>query len=217
MLSPNRTAISTIQSSEAKDRSDLEKIPITLVMSEAAFEQVQIAFATDRWISWPFPDYVNRLELDRAIEGDKVIHHHDGRRLETQRIMNYTFPSTYLPDDITKLIRLSYTEAVRCYENSCFLGCIALCGRIIETVLGTLYEKKTAVHPSKETSKLGINAIINRLVREGYQFPTGLKKNVEMIALHRNMAVHGNLVIPTEDEARSVVYSTRDVLKISAQ
>lgn len=194
----------------------MEKIPVTLALSPSAFEEVQASFALNKWISWDFADYVIKLELDPAIERG-VIHRHDGRRLESQRIMEYVFPSTHLPDDITRLVRLSYAEAVRCYENSCFLGCIALCGRTIETVLGALYESKVGVHPSKEPTKPGMNAIINRLSKEGYTFPVGLKEKIEVIALHRNMAVHGNLVIPTEDEARSVLYSTRDVLRVSTE
>jgi hypothetical protein len=193
----------------------MEKILVSLALSPSAFEEVQDNFAQNKWISWDFPDYVIKLELDPTIDG--VIHRHDGRRLESQRIMAYVFPDTYLPDDITRLVRLSYAEAVRCYENSCFLGCIALCGRTIETVLGALYEKKVRVHPSKDPARPGMNAIINRLSKEGYTFPSGLKEKMEVIALHRNMAVHGNLVIPTEDEARSVLYSTRDVLRVSTE
>ena len=194
----------------------MEKIPVTLALSPSAFEEVQANFAQNKWISWDFPDYVIKLELDPAIENG-VIQRHDGRRLESQRIMAYVFSGTYLPDDITRLVRLSYAEAVRCYENSCFLGCIALCGRTIETVLGALYEMKVGVHSSKEPAKPGMNAIINRLSKEGYTFPSGLKEKMEVIAIHRNMAVHGNLVIPTEDEARSVLYSTRDVLRVSTE
>lgn len=84
-------------------------------------------------------------------------------------------------------------------------------------MLGALYEKKIGVHPSKDSQKPGVNAIINRLTKDGYVFPTGLKEKMEVIAMHRNMAVHGNLVIPTDDEARSVLYSTRNVLKAVAQ
>lgn len=194
----------------------MEKIPVTLALSPSEFDNVIAQFAQNKWISWDFPDYVIKLELDHTIESG-VIHRHDGRRIESQRIMAYVFPDTYFPVDITRLVRLSYAEAVRCYESSCFLSCIALCGRIIETVLGALYEIKIGVHPSKEPTKPGMNAIINRLSKEGYTFPAGLKEKLEVIALHRNMAVHGNLVIPTEDEARSVLYSTRDVLRISTE
>src|SRR5437016_5824242 len=89
----------------------MNKTPVTLALSRAAFEEVCSQFAINRWISWDFPDYVIKLELDPAIESG-VIHRHEGRRLESQRIMDYTFPSTYLPDDITRLVRLSYAEAV---------------------------------------------------------------------------------------------------------
>jgi len=195
----------------------LERQPITLALGRIAFEQVCEKFEQGKWISWDFPDYTIRLELDPTIEDESVIQRHDGRRLETQRIMDYTFPDSYLPDDITRLVNMAYCEAVRCFESGCYLACIALCGRTIETVLGSVYEKLVGMHPSEEDRKPGINAIINRCKREGYDFPTGLKEKMEIIAVHRNMAVHGNLVIPTEDEARSVVYSTRDVLQISAK
>jgi hypothetical protein len=191
----------------------LEKNLITLALSQKAYEQVQGEFGKGRWISWDFPDYTIKLELDPTIEAAGVIQRHDGRRLESQQLMKFTFPNGFLPDDITHLVNLSYSEAIRCYEVSCFLASIALCGRTIETVLGSLYEKNVGTHPSKESSKPGMNAIINKLTGKGFEFPTGLKEKMEAIAIHRNMAIHGNLVIPTEDEARSVIYATRDVLK----
>jgi len=89
----------------------MEKIPVTLALSPSAFDEVCSQFAQNRWISWDFPDYVIKLELDPSIETG-LIHRHEGRRLESQRIMAYDFPDTYLPDDITRLVRLSYAEAV---------------------------------------------------------------------------------------------------------
>jgi len=83
--------------------------------------------------------------------------------------------------------------------------------------LGALYEKTVGVHPSDDPQKPGMNAILNRLAKQGYVFPAGLKERMALIALHRNMAVHGNLVLPTDDEARAVVYSTRDVLRVVTQ
>ncbi len=194
----------------------MEKRPITLAISQAAFAELTNNFSNNKWMSWDFPDYVIRLELDPSMR-DGVILRHEGRRIESKQIMNYDFPATHLPDDITRLVRSSYAEAVRCYENGCFLACIAVCGRTIETVLGALYEKEVGVHPSRELQKPGMNAILNRLAKEGYVFAPALKEKMEVIAQHRNMAVHGNLSIPTDDEARSVVYSTRDVLKVVAQ
>jgi hypothetical protein len=194
----------------------VEKRQVTFAFGRIAFENLRAAFENGQWMSWPFPDHVFRFELDPTIEDDGVIHRHDGRRLETQRLMEYAFPHTYLPDDITKLLNHAFSEAVRCYEVGCFLATIALCGRTIETAIGSLYEKKTGVHPSVDPIKPGMNAILNRLKKEGYTFPPALKEKMEVIAIHRNSAIHGNLVIPTEDEARSVIYYTRDILKAVA-
>lgn len=163
-------------------------------------------------MSWDFPDYVFKFELDPSIQDDGVIQRHEGRRLETQQLMAYTFPHTYLPDNVTKLLNRAYAEAVGCDEVGCFLASVALCGRTIETAIGSLYEKQTGVHPSTETPKPGMNAILNRLKKDGYNFPPAVKEKIEVIALHRNSAIHGNLLLPTDYEARSVIYSTRDVL-----
>ena len=190
---------------------------VTLVLSQQALDETLHEFKQGKWVSWNFPEYTIRLELDPTIEGNRTMHRHEGRRLETQLIMAHLLPDDRLPQDITQLINLSYREAVRSFEAGCNLAAISVCGRTIETALGAVYQDVVGVHPSQDKQKPGMNAIINRCNREGYTFPTGLKERMEMIAVHRNMAVHGNLVVPTEDEARSVIYATRDVLKIIAQ
>jgi hypothetical protein len=190
----------------------MEKRQDTVAFGHQSFEDLCAAFDAGKWMSFEFPDLILRLELDLSIEGDGFIHRHEGRRMETKRLMEYTFPHTYLPDDITKLINHAYTEAIRCYEVCCFMATIALCGRTIETAIGAVYEKVVGVHPSADPSKPGMNAMLNRLTKAKYTFPPALKEKMEVIALHRNMAVHGNLQLPTDDEARSVIYSTRDVL-----
>ncbi len=190
----------------------MEKQRVTIAFGRTAFTQLCEAFENGKWMSWDFPDHIVRLELDPTIEDDGVIYRHDGRRYETQNLMEYDFPCTHFPDDITRLLNLAYKEAIRCYETSCFLASIALCGRTIETALGASYQKVVGIHPSEDKTKPGMNAIINKLKKAGHKFPPGLNEKMEVIALHRNTAVHGNLVIPTDDEARSVIYSTRDVL-----
>jgi hypothetical protein len=190
----------------------MEKRQDSVAFGSRSFANLCAAFESGKWISFEFPDLILRLELDPSIEDDGFIHRHDGRRMETQRLMEYTFPHTYLPDDITKLINHAYGEAVRCYEVCCFMASIALCGRAIETAIGALFEKVVGVHPSMDPTKPGMNAMLNRPTKAKYVFPPALKEKMEVIALHRNMAVHGNLQFPTDDEARSVIYSTRDVL-----
>ncbi len=133
--------------------------------------------------------------------------------------MGYSFPEGILADDVTQLINVSFEEVLRCYERGCLLAAVALCGRTIETVLGGLYQKKKGVHPSEEPGdrKPGIGGILKYLAGVSYKFPPGTKEKFDAIALHRNMAIHGNLVVPTVDEARSVIYLTKDVLRIAAE
>jgi hypothetical protein len=133
--------------------------------------------------------------------------------------MSYSFPTGILPDDVTRIVNLSFEEILRCYERECFLAAVALCGRTIETVLGGLYQKIKGIHPSDEPGerKPGIGGILKYLASASYKFPPGTKEKFDAIALHRNMAVHGNLVVPTVDEARSVIYLTKDVLRIAAE
>ena len=152
----------------------MEKRQDTVAFGPIAFATLCAAFEAGKWMSYEFPDFILRLELDPLIEDDGFIHRHEGRRIETQRIMTYTFPNSYLPDDITKLINRAFTEAVRCYEMSCFMASIALCGRTIETAIGSLFEKVFNVHPSAHPDKPGMNAMLNRLTREKYVFPPGL-------------------------------------------
>ena len=195
----------------------LERTQIVLGLGLKALEIIEDECSRTGEVRMDFPDYEIKLRFDSKVPVDKVIHLHEGRRLETQQMMNYSLPSGNMPEDVTRIVRLGFAEAVRCYENSCFLACIAMCGRTIETVLGALYEKTLGIHPVNDPQKPGFSAILNRLKKEGYTFPPGLKEKMDVIGLHRNMAVHGNLIFPTEDEARSVVYSTKDVLKVANQ
>jgi hypothetical protein len=170
-------------------------------------------------VIFTFPDYTLRFYFDPSIPGTDARLDHFGVRHETRQLMGYTFPPGILNEDVTELIDLSFEEVLRCYERGCFLAAVALCGRTIETVLGGLYQKKKGVHPSEEPGdrKPGIGGILNYLGSVSYRFPPGTKEKFDAIALHRNMAIHGNLVVPTVDEARSVIYLTKDVLRIAAQ
>lgn len=168
-------------------------------------------------VNFPAENPRFRLQVDRKLKGDVWNISPGGRSKEAKEIMAYRLPDGTLPDDITKLINLSFQEAISCYEISCFLAAIALCGRTIETVLAAEYQRVKGVHPAAEPKPPAINAIINELKRQGQQLPTGLKEKMETIAVHRNMAIHGNLVIPTDDEARSAIYATRDVLRYAAE
>jgi hypothetical protein len=165
-----------------------------------------------------FPGYTIRFYYDANIPGTDTRLDHTGTRQETRLLMAYSFPGAILPDDVTTLVNLSFEEVLACYERGCYLAAVALCGRTIETVLGGLYQRLKGIHPSEEQGwKPGIKDILKYLGIQGYQFPPGTKEKIDAIALHRNMAIHGNLVVPTVDEARSVIYLAKDVLRIAAE
>lgn len=155
--------------------------------------------------------------MDHSLPGQEIRLDHLGSRDETRTKMAFSFPAGLLPDDVTRLVNLAYEEALRCFERHCSMASIGMCGRTIETVLASFYAKQFGKHPSEEQNPPGVNAMINRLRKDGYRFPAGLKERMEVIALHRNMAIHGNIVLPSQDEARSTLYLTRDVLHLISQ
>lgn len=125
--------------------------------------------------------------------------------------LNYTFPEGALQDDITEIINLTYDEVLSDYKNCCYISAISLCGKIIETALYAIYLKVFGKNPDDEKNKMGIHALTNRLKKDGYEFDS-LDDQISVIARHRNKAIHGNVIIPTKDETRGVIYFTKDVL-----
>lgn len=118
----------------------------------------------------------------------------------------------FFDDNTTNTINITYEEVIKNYINTCFMSAISLCGKIIETALYALYNKKYYHFPDENKDKLGINAIINRLKKCGYNL-SSVEKQLEIIAERRNKAIHGNLIIPSSDEAQGVICFTRDVLR----
>ncbi|WLT40541.1 tyrosine-type recombinase/integrase (plasmid) [Synechocystis sp. B12] len=84
--------------------------------------------------------------------------------LQVLKELQYDFPQGKLPDDITKIINLTYSEVIDDYENECYISAISLCGKIIETVLNSLFVKIFDKNPDEE--KLGFNAMLNRLKKK---------------------------------------------------
>ncbi len=198
--------------------TDKTHLCISLSPGAVQFMNTQLLTIPSGTVDFPFPDYVITLRLDRAIMGDQNCRlDHLGSRDETRTKMAFTFPSDLLHEDVTRIVNLAYEEALRCFERNCSMAAIGMCGRTIETVLAAFYAKQFGKHPSEEQNPPGVNAMINRLRKEGYRFPAGLKERMEVIALHRNMAIHGNIVLPSQDEARSTIYLTKDVLQLVSQ
>lgn len=122
----------------------------------------------------------------------------------------YQLSNGYFPDDVTQIINLTYEEIVKNYTNQCFISAISLCGKVLETCLSSLYIKVFDKNPDDE--KLGFDATLNRLKKSGYEFHDGTINQMKVISAHRNKAIHGTIIVPTRDEARGVIYLTKDVM-----
>ena len=130
--------------------------------------------------------------------------------------LSYSLPAGCLAADVLHVTRVTYDEIIRCYRNRCFLAAIALCGRVIETLLAETY--KNACGEDPDSKAFGLNAILNRLEKKGYDLKKdAIVKQMELIGLHRNKAVHGSIVLPTHDEARGVIHLTRDIMRKCAE
>jgi hypothetical protein len=134
-----------------------------------------------------------------------------GRLSEKNTDLEFTLDDGVFPDDITNSIRNTYAEALTCFENNCLSATLGLCGKIIETSLWSAFEKATGKTP--ESENLGLNAILNRLNKEGYQLKKeAISQQMELIGLYRNKAIHGGVVTPAYDQAKGILFLTRNVL-----
>ena len=167
------------------------------------------------WIVWSFPGYKLTLRLDRAREGNAFLAH-AGSLDETRRRMEIAIPSYVLESDVLELVRRSYEEVLRCFEQSCFVASIVLCGKIVETILASSYCRIFA-KDGRSDRLPGIADMIKELKKKGFQFPAGISERMEAISKHRNLAVHGAVFLPTQDEARSTIYLVKDTLLLLSQ
>jgi|GEM_PF-3972675 len=150
------------------------------------------------------------LESDKCLREIEEEYRRSVRSAVVEELI-FTFPEGILPSDVTEVVNLTYAEALIDFSNGCFMSAIALCGKVIETVLAALYARVTGRDADAE--KLGGDAIANRLRKAGYVFKGTMKEQLEIVKAHRNKAVHGSIIIPTIDEARGVLSLARDVLQ----
>lgn len=199
------------------DDQGLPPAQLEIHLPPEELKQLSILFGDGHspWICWAFPGYQFTLRLDRAREGNAFLAH-AGSLDETRRRMALSVPDYVLTPDVLELVRRSYEEVLRCYEQSCFVASIVMCGKIVETILADSYCRK--FDKDARTDRLpGIADMIKDLKKTGFQFPAGLSERMDAISKHRNLAVHGAVTVPTQDEARSTIYLVKDALMLLCQ
>lgn len=154
-------------------------------------------------------DFVNK-----SLESTKLIIESIIKRAENdKKELYYTLGNNIFYDDVTKIINLTYEEVIIDYFNSCYISAISLCGKIIETAISELYKKVFSKYPDEVKDDLGFDKLVNQLRQKKYDLSL-VKHQTKVISMHRNKAIHGNIITPTQDEAKGVILLTRNVLKI---
>lgn len=166
----------------------------------------------DRYpIYWDLEKIMSRFVIDTLKELDilmDILHENEEQDNEIKELC-YIVKNKIFENDITLTINMIYDEILKDYKNKCYYSSIILCGKLLETIISSLYIKIFDIDPDAE--KLGFDAMINKLKKQGYDF-SATKKHMAVIATHRNKAVHGSIIVPTKDEARGVIYLTKDIL-----
>lgn len=197
--------------------SMLPPVELEIYLPPDELNQLSVLFEGGHspWIAWSFPGYKLTLRVDRVRDGNAFLAH-AGSLDETRRRMDIAIPMYVLESDVLELVRRSYEEVLRCFEQSCFVASIVLCGKIVETILASSY-CRTFSKDARVDRLPGIADMIKDLKRAGFQFPAGLSERMDAISKHRNLAVHGAILMPTQDEARSTIYLVKDALILLSQ
>ena len=113
-------------------------------------------------------------------------------------------------EDLAKAVMLTYEEAFTCFKAGLNLACIALSGRVLETIMHYALLVGTGINADEEG--LGFNAIRSRLKKAGYAYDENVTKQYDLIMSYRNKAVHGGVSMPTAREALAILLLVQSVL-----
>lgn len=138
---------------------------------------------------------------------ESIINYSDNNKKE----LDLKLKDNIFDEDVTEIINLTCDEVVTDYSNSCFISAISLCGKIIETALYALLKKYEPNYSYDSTDKRGLYQLYNKLNKHGYDF-SDVEKQIAIIATHRNMAIHGNIIRPDIDDALGTIHFTKSVL-----
>ena len=128
-------------------------------------------------------------------------------------------PPSAFDDDVLETLQLTIDEASVCYKHECYLATIVLCGKIIETVLKNAYKVVFGEYPFRPPNKSGkkteknFTEIREELTEKRIGIEKALDIQLELIYHHRNAAMHGDIKIPTKEEAKNIAGLTQDAIK----
>lgn len=126
---------------------------------------------------------------------------------------NLCSPSSAFDCEVSEMLQLTIDETSICYKNECYLATIALCGKIIETLLANAFHALMGKFPPE---KMGFGEIRAALRGKGMPLDDTVDELLQLIYTHRSVVIHrGNLrktSFPTEGQAKHVAGLTQEVI-----
>lgn len=119
-------------------------------------------------------------------------------------------------EDILSAIRHMLEEASNCYKNGCYLAVIMLCGKVIETLIKTVYKpltKKDILKKEDEKIERTFKEMCDDLCATHSRFfDKRMREWLNLIYSYRSSAIHEALWNPGADKAFGIGKFTNDFM-----
>ena len=190
-------------------------------ISDAAVTELKALFRVEVIPTDSLNDYLADLKTDNAAGAFRGFLAAFSRDLSSDKPDNQQIfdnlgsaPLTF-DDDVLETLQLTIEETSRCYNHKCYLATIALCGKIIETLLANAFQVLIGKSPPE---RMGFGELRAALRGKGMPLDDSVDELLDLIYTHRSVAIHrGNLrkiSFPTEGQAKHVAGLTQEVINI---
>ena len=124
---------------------------------------------------------------------------------------------SFFQEDVVEAMDYTLEEASVCYENQCYQATIMLCGKVIETLIKTVYEPVTGkeiytINKNGEQIERNFKQMCNDLRTQGVLLGRGVGELLDLIYAHRSSVIHEAIRKPGKDEAQGIALFTNDVM-----
>ncbi|MCE2435721.1 MAG: hypothetical protein J4F29_22820 [Candidatus Latescibacteria bacterium] len=117
---------------------------------------------------------------------------------------------SFFCEDVVEAMDYTLEEASVCYENQCYQATIMLCGKVVETLIKTVYEPVTGkeiytINKNGEQIERNFKQMCNDLRTQGVLLGRGVGVLLDLIYSHRSGAIHDAIRKPGKDVTNDVM------------
>ena len=129
---------------------------------------------------------------------------------------NVGSPPSSFDSNVSRTLQLTIAEACSCYKHECYLATIALCGKVIETLLADAFH---VLMGKPKPEKMGFAEVRKALRDKGMPLDESMDQLLILIYTHRSVVIHdaGQLQdyeFPKKGLAESVAGLTQEAINI---